>query len=525
MDAPFMQRDADALNSLHIMHLSGQQEDAELLDKLNNQAWFEDGLDDLEAALIYAIHESRGLGAFTMALVEEHYVVSTTIELPLSGSVGLAVVSQTPILSDDDTLATLDEGLRAMEGFMEVPLPLGDVILLLVEPEFWNARHAAFNDSSCSGSRLDQCYLRSILWAENPEEGPSREALLEVIGEYYAVPEPWWLNTATARFLKAHVEAEMGGESLEERLASIESDGVCGESLWLHISLFGGRDCDQLLGERFLLGINSVLGAGAVSGGLRELYGQRYLFLDHSEDHIFYAFLKNVPEGNEEEFRAVYRQYHGGPIADQDWANSPDLPPLLALYDATLGENWLYSRNWASDAPPGAWYGVSTDAFGRAVQVELFASGLAGDIPPELGGLAHLTKLSLGSNRLTGTIPPELGNLTSLLDLDLRANRLVGEIPPQFGRLVKLEILELQGNDLTGEIPAELGNLVKLRKLDVSGNFFSGEIPSELANLVNLRSLDLGVNEFTGCIAEELPEIWVEKSRLARCTTEAEAGS
>ena len=39
---------------------------------------------------------------------------------------------------------------------------------------------------------------------------------------------------------------------------------------------------------------------------------------------------------------------------------------------------------------------------------------MSGEIPPELGSLTNLEKLSLGSNKLRGEIPPELGSLTML---------------------------------------------------------------------------------------------------------------
>ena len=42
-----------------------------------------------------------------------------------------------------------------------------------------------------------------------------------------------------------------------------------------------------------------------------------------------------------------------------------DREALVALYNATDGENWDRSANWLSDAPLGEWEGVNTDGDGR----------------------------------------------------------------------------------------------------------------------------------------------------------------
>ncbi len=91
---------------------------------------------------------------------------------------------------------------------------------------------------------------------------------------------------------------------------------------------------------------------------------------------------------------------------------------LIALYKATDGANWINNDNWLTDAPLGQWYGVETDASGRVVQIDLSGHwdsdsrayvrhGLSGPIPPEVGNLSNLTRLSLSVNRLSGPIPPE----------------------------------------------------------------------------------------------------------------------
>ena len=125
--------------------------------------------------------------------------------------------------------------------------------------------------------------------------------------------------------------------------------------------------------------------------------------------------------------------------------DSYDRSALVALYNATDGPNWTGNDGWLTDAPLGAWHGV-TVRDGWVVGLSLGDNNLTGPIPPELGGLASLKVLSLDNNNLTGPIPPELGGLASLVTLSLYGNDLSGPIPPELGNLARLEKLLLSGN-------------------------------------------------------------------------------
>ena len=156
-----------------------------------------------------------------------------------------------------------------------------------------------------------------------------------------------------------------------------------------------------------------------------------------------------------------------------------DREALVALYNATDGENWNQSDNWLSDAPLGEWKGVLTDDR-RVVVLYLGDNGLTGEIPPELGSLSNLTALYLDTNALSGEIPPELGSLSNLTDLSLYHNALSGAIPAELGSLSNLTELDLRNNALSGAIPAELGSLSNLTNLRLLSNDLSGCVPSSL---------------------------------------------
>ena len=98
-----------------------------------------------------------------------------------------------------------------------------------------------------------------------------------------------------------------------------------------------------------------------------------------------------------------------------------DREVLEAFYHATGGPDWVNDDNWLSERPIGEWHGVTTDAEGRVVELNFSINGLRGELPPELGGLQSLEKLSFRGNPLSGVIPPELGLLPNLRVLMLAA--------------------------------------------------------------------------------------------------------
>ena len=193
---------------------------------------------------------------------------------------------------------------------------------------------------------------------------------------------------------------------------------------------------------------------------------------------------------------------------------------LVALHEATNGENWVNQDNWLTNTPLHSWFGVSTDLYGRVTRIQLSENGLTGRLPPELGDLSRLTMLNLAKNNLSGSIPVELGKLAELTYLVLNDNRLTGPIPPALGTLSGLLSLILNANELSGGIPPALGELSRLRTLWMSSNHLSGSIPAELGKLRRLNSLTLSSNNLNGRIPAALGKLaalrtlWLQDNRL-----------
>ena len=238
-----------------------------------------------------------------------------------------------------------------------------------------------------------------------------------------------------------------------------------------------------------------------------------------------------------------------------------DRAALIALYEATDGPNWVDAENWLTDAPLGDWYGVTANALGRVVTLDLTRNGLTGELPASLGSLALMTALRVGGNALSGRLPVSLAHL-SLVEFDYADTGLCAPADASFqiwlngisshegtsmecAPLLDREILEIlyeatggpnwtnndkwltdaplgdwygvrvdnQGraivlrlgdNNLAGPMVPQLGFLANLTSLNLGGNALTGTIPPGLGSLTNLKELNLYATNLTGPLPPEL---------------------
>ena len=175
-----------------------------------------------------------------------------------------------------------------------------------------------------------------------------------------------------------------------------------------------------------------------------------------------------------------------------------DRAALMAIYQATDGDNWKKSGGWGTDRPLARWRGVTVNDDGRVVKLDLRRNKLSGELPAEIGDLSALRVLNLVGNKLSGPLPAEIGRLQALTKLDLSGNRFSGPIPEEVGHIWYLERLRLNGNEFSGYLPFDHTSFPSLTTLRIRSNDLEGCIPDHMQ--------DIPRNDFASSGLENCPE-------------------
>lgn len=113
---------------------------------------------------------------------------------------------------------------------------------------------------------------------------------------------------------------------------------------------------------------------------------------------------------------------------------------LIALFEATGGNEWKNKTKWCSNSPVHEWKGVFKNKYH-----------------------GHVFKLILSENNMKGQIPGEIFlDLPYLIEIDFRDNNISGPIPKEIAKLQQLQGLYLYSNRFTSKIPDELADLPHL---------------------------------------------------------------
>ena len=129
--------------------------------------------------------------------------------------------------------------------------------------------------------------------------------------------------------------------------------------------------------------------------------------------------------------------------------------------------------------------------------IKLEYTCLAGPLPAAIGGLKNLTDLSLHGNYFNGSIPGEVGQLEALQTFKLGRNPFVGGFP-NVSTLHELLILSFNFCSLTGPVPDIFRNFPKLQVAYFDGNGFTGPLPPSLAACKQLWSVSFNINSMSG---------------------------
>ena len=290
----------------------------ESFKRLRAQEWFADGLSLEERAFIIVLAKITNDDAIFTDLLEERSTETDTVDLPLSGSVGVWAFGHEAITSGIVTAAA--DGALATERVMASPFPVTDIIILQVNVDNYEGYGYGgknFRDSI-------------VLSTDSNAEGFALAGLIHhEVAHYHLAFEigPHWLFEGGANFVTEYRKVWDGSDDWDGEVPLFEGNKYAGK-VWCFNN---GVDtiaalaepsefqdpCGYSLGQYFLTHLYDVMGYAAFSSAMREFY-ERYLDWDHhpSEEQVYGIFFKHTPPDQEAAFQDVYRRLHAGTFLD-----------------------------------------------------------------------------------------------------------------------------------------------------------------------------------------------------------------
>ena len=262
--------------------------------------WFADGLTFEEAAAMVALTAVGGYfdsPELYQSFLEDHYVQSKTVPLPLSGMINIDLVSE------------IEDYIRRIEDFLGSPFPTSDIILLVFvpDPDSYRGFYAAF--------ATHYMYVAKGSLSSLPHE-PA----------HYYTAGPRWLVEGGAEFISNHLRDLGDGQRLGERLERMSDRVASGcvatsgiENLFHYERhrFFFPLGCVYSMGEHFLLGVSEAIGyteTASVLGALSLIEQELDAKGGRINGQMIYnTFLNHTPPDRRDAFIEIYQRLHGGP--------------------------------------------------------------------------------------------------------------------------------------------------------------------------------------------------------------------
>ena len=178
--------------------------------------WFADGLTFEEAAAMVALTAVGGYfdsPELYQSFLEDHYVQSKTVPLPLSGMINIDLVSE------------IEDYIRRIEDFLGSPFPTSDIILLVFvpDPDSYRGFYAAF--------ATHYMYVAKGSLSSLPHE----------LAHYYTAG-PRWLVEGGAEFISNQVVSPPAESRICSTTSGIASSSPSSASIpWANISCWVSR--------------------------------------------------------------------------------------------------------------------------------------------------------------------------------------------------------------------------------------------------------------------------------------------
>ena len=345
---PLFTSDLDFLEELYGIRFGASDRgpsDSEAYDILRSQPWFADGLNAEERAFISAIGLGSKYNPGFADMVRTYYAHSSTISLPLTGTVRLWVFHHEPFDEGKNLLGMAAQGVLGAERIMGTALLTNDVVVYL-------------------GGYYGGVDPPNRVVLPTPSHRPvmlTRDLIFESIAELYfdhrigpfypsvdSLPEgapilfeTRWLETSGPEFVRAYVNDWLGFKSIviqnhewvEETRINCKDRGL--ESIYMisrQVAPFDVaigeeyRECTEAYGRNLLVRLFLTIGEKRMSAALGELHHIANYYdarLDDegiripSEKDVFRVFIKHTPLHLQDEVRHWYRQLQGAPFIDE----------------------------------------------------------------------------------------------------------------------------------------------------------------------------------------------------------------
>lgn len=307
---------------------------------LVEQPWFLDGLSDQEASLVTVLgYQARLSTEDFKSLVRTHSLESRTINMALSEKAALTVFASSARELNTDTVKHVEEAVKVLERFMDVPFPEREVIVLFASP----GRSTLY---SISGEELLGRFVGTHIivnprQATGGDTSDANRVITHELAHYY-----WrehrghlrgvWLLEGGPDFLASYVFQELYGARLQDRIKYLQSSPVhlrdCEVKGMTSIQkLIDQRKregakvhaetpyfiCNYILGEYFLLNLYETIGPNGFRAAWKEIYLLAKSQQDPvGEDKVYATFRRHVPADKVNAFKDLYKRWHGGTFAD-----------------------------------------------------------------------------------------------------------------------------------------------------------------------------------------------------------------
>lgn len=309
-------------------HQLGTYETFGLLPELESQPWFTDGLSPVEMAFVVAAGTAAaGDSPLYRALLEARFASTRVTSLALAGEVSIYVFQNTPLPEGERVLDDIESTAKALEGLLDIPFPVTDIILLVGDPtgaEVW--------------------FYRGFHTASHMALRRSPEGVAHVqheVAHYYFHGAPIWFVEGAAEFIEAYVtdtidpsiydrSPDRPASHAQTCLREYEAENIRHFLLLeREDAAIPSSDCTYRIGRWIFVELHEAIGAQAMGAGLRDWYGTQFLHggvfpplytVSDLEETVDESFEEMVPRafsgalsGSERgAFEQTYEEIHGG---------------------------------------------------------------------------------------------------------------------------------------------------------------------------------------------------------------------